>query len=55
MFIGEYSHSIDDKGRLSVPVKFRADLATVCILTRGLDGCLWVYTLEAWAKIADDV
>lgn len=55
MFIGEYSHSIDEKGRLSVPVKFRADLATGCILTRGLDGCLWVYTLEAWEKIAEDV
>jgi len=55
MFIGEYSHSIDEKGRLSVPVKFRADLATGAILTRGLDGCLWLYTVEEWQKIADEI
>ncbi|PIS07888.1 cell division/cell wall cluster transcriptional repressor MraZ [Candidatus Berkelbacteria bacterium CG10_big_fil_rev_8_21_14_0_10_43_13] len=55
MFIGEYSHSIDEKGRLSVPVKFRADLATGAVLTRGLDGCLWLYTVEEWQKIADEV
>lgn len=55
MFIGEYSHSIDEKGRLSVPVKFRDRLATGCVLTRGLDGCLWLYTEEEWGRIADEV
>lgn len=55
MFIGEYSHSIDDKGRVSVPVKFRDELAVGCILTRGLDGCLWVYSTEEWAKIAENI
>lgn len=55
MFIGEYSHSVDDKGRLSVPVKFRDALAVGCVLTRGLDGCLWIYTEEEWGKIAAQV
>lgn len=55
MFIGEFSHSIDEKGRLSVPVKFRADLAVGCVLTRGLDGCLWLYPAEEWQRIAEGV
>ncbi len=55
MFIGEYNHSIDDKGRISVPVKFRAELASGCILTRGLDGCLWLYSEEEWKNIAEGV
>jgi len=55
MFSGEYSHTIDDKGRLSVPVKFRGELACGCVITRGLDGCLWLYTQEEWDKIANEV
>lgn len=55
MFIGEYSHSIDEKGRLSVPVKFRPRLASGCVLTRGLDHCLWLFTQEEWQKIAEKV
>jgi len=55
MFIGEYQHTTDEKGRLSVPVKFRADLANGCVLTRGLDGCLWLYTETEWQKIAEGV
>jgi MraZ protein len=55
MFIGEYSHTTDEKGRLSVPVKFRADLAAGCVLTRGLDGCLWLYSTSEWSKIAESV
>ena len=55
MFIGEYQHSLDDKGRVSVPVKFRADLANGCVLTRGLDGCLWLYSIDEWQKLADSV
>ncbi len=55
MFIGEYSHNVDEKGRLSVPVKFRGALASGCVLTRGLDGCLWLYTNEEWQKIAEEV
>ena len=55
MFIGEYSHSVDEKGRLSVPMKFRNELAIGCVLTRGLDGCLWLYPQEGWNKIAGQV
>lgn len=53
MFIGEYRHTIDDKGRLAIPVKFRGDLEHGAIVTRGLDGCLYVYTASEWQKLAD--
>ena len=41
MFIGEYSHSIDPKKRLAVPIKFRSELKNKVVVTRGLDKCLW--------------
>lgn len=53
MFIGEFNHTIDDKGRLSIPAKFRARLASGCVVTRGLDKCLWVYPKDEWEKIAE--
>ncbi|OGH64966.1 MAG: cell division/cell wall cluster transcriptional repressor MraZ [Candidatus Magasanikbacteria bacterium RIFCSPHIGHO2_01_FULL_41_23] len=53
MFIGEYSHSLDDKGRLSVPKKFRNALAKGAFVTRGLDNCLFLYTKVEWAKLAE--
>jgi len=53
MFIGEYHHNIDDKGRISVPVKFRNDLAKGAVVTRGLDASLFVLPLEEWGKLAD--
>lgn len=53
MFIGEYSHSIDEKGRLAVPVKFRPNLKKGAVITRGLDGCLFIYTAQEWKKLAD--
>ncbi len=52
MFIGEYTHSIDQKGRLAVPTKFRSDLEQGAVVTRGLDGCLVVYTAGEWEKLA---
>lgn len=52
MFIGEYRHSIDDKGRLALPSKFRSSLKNGAIVTRGLDGCLYVYTAAEWKKLA---
>ncbi len=52
MFIGEYSHTIDDKGRLAVPKKFRTSLGKAPVITRGLDSCLFLYTGEDWEKIA---
>lgn len=48
MFMGEYSHSIDEKGRLIVPSKFRELLGDKFVLTKGLDGCLSIYTMDEW-------
>ena len=53
MFIGEYSHNLDDKGRMAIPVKFRRDLAKGAVVTRGLDNCLFLYTKTEWAKLAE--
>ncbi len=53
MFIGEYSHNLDEKGRLAVPKKFRTDLAKGAVVTRGLDNCLFLYTKVEWKKLAD--
>lgn len=52
MFIGEYSHSIDPKKRLSLPSKFRQELGKKVVVTRGLDQCLFVYPMKVWAEIA---
>lgn len=53
MFIGEYQHALDDKGRLAVPVKFRAALKGGAVVTRGLDSCLFLYTRTAWKELAE--
>ena len=45
MFIGEYNHTIDTKGRLIVPSKFRETLGDVFVVTKGLDGCLFVFPM----------
>lgn len=52
MFIGEYSHTIDEKGRLAIPSKFRAVLSKGAVVTRGLDQCLFVYPSNEWKKLA---
>ncbi|MDT8901695.1 division/cell wall cluster transcriptional repressor MraZ [Anaeroselena agilis] len=49
MFMGEYLHTIDNKGRLIFPAKFREDLGEKFIATKGLDNCLFVYSPEEWA------
>lgn len=48
MFLGEYQHSIDDKGRIIIPAKFREALGSDFIITRGLDNCLFVYPRQEW-------
>ena len=50
MFMGEYNHTIDEKGRIIVPVKFREKLGTKFVVTRGLDGCLFVYDEQEWSS-----
>ena len=53
MFMGEYHHTIDDKGRLIIPSKFRTELGESFVITRGLENCLFVYSLVEWNKIVD--
>jgi len=52
MFIGEYQHNLDDKGRLAIPAKFRVKLAKGAVVTKGLDNCLFLYTADEWEKLA---
>lgn len=51
MFMGEYHHTIDDKGRLTIPSKIRYELGEEFIMTRGLDNCLFIYPKDAWNNI----
>ena len=52
MFLGEFAHTIDDKGRLTIPAKFREELVSGIVITRGLDGCLWAYSRSEWEILA---
>ena len=53
MFIGEYNHTVDTKGRLIVPAKFREELGEEFVVTKGLDGCLFVYSNSEWKNIEE--
>jgi MraZ protein len=53
MFMGEYNHSIDAKGRLIVPAKFREVLGEQFVVTKGLDGCLFAFAEEDWKKLEE--
>lgn len=55
MLIGEYKHTLDDKKRLSLPVKFRQELGKKIVVTRGLEGCLFVYSQKEWKAIAEQL
>jgi MraZ protein len=50
VFLGEYEHTLDEKNRLTLPARFREEFADGGIVTRGLDGCLEVFTQEAWSR-----
>ena len=52
MLIGEYIHTIDSKNRVSVPSKFRKELVKVVVITRGLDQCLFLYSLQEWRVLS---
>ena len=54
-FIGQFSHSIDEKGRMAVPAKFKPSLKQGVVVTRGFDNCLIVYTIPQWQKEAEKV
>ena len=51
MFIGEYHHNIDDKSRLIIPSKYRSELGEQFIITRGLDKCIFIYSMNEWNNI----
>ena len=53
MFMGEYHFNLDDKGRLTIPAKLRADLGSNFIVTRGLDNCLFIYPKSEWNDIIE--
>ena len=53
MFLGEYEHSLDAKGRLAIPARFRALLGEGAIITRGFDGCLVIYPADVWRTVAE--
>ncbi len=50
MFLGEYQHSLDSKGRLAIPAKLREELGAGFVITKGLDNCLYIYPQEQWQK-----
>lgn len=53
MFIGEYNHSLDQKNRLIIPSKFREQLGETFVMTKGLDNCLFVYSIDEWRVVED--
>lgn len=52
MLIGEFTHALDDKKRISLPSKFRREVGTKVVVTYGLDKCLWLFPLKTWQKIS---
>jgi MraZ protein len=52
LFLGEFQHTIDDKGRLAIPARFRPPLNEGLVVTRGLDKCLYVWTLDQWRELS---
>jgi MraZ protein len=55
MFLGQYEHSLDKKGRIIMPSNFREDLGDTFVITFGLDKCLFVYPMEEWKKLANSL
>jgi MraZ protein len=53
MFIGEYAHLIDEKGRLAIPSKMRRDIGSGAVITRGIDNCLWLFPKKEWQTLAE--
>ena len=55
MFIGQYEHSVDQKGRLAIPSKFRKNLSDGAVVTKGLDGCLFLFSRAKWQEMAENI
>lgn len=55
MLIGEYTHSQDEKKRISLPIKFRKEIGKKVVVTHGLDNCLFMFSMKEWSKIAEQL
>ncbi len=55
MLIGEYTHTIDEKSRISLPAKFRKEMGRKVVMTRGLDKCLFIFTMKEWKKLSEEL
>ena len=55
MFLGEFQHSVDTKGRLAIPARFRSKIERGAVLTRGVETCLYIYPLETWEQKAREL
>jgi MraZ protein len=55
MLLGEFEHTIDDKGRITVPAKFRGRLAAGLVVTKGIDPCLWLYPTDVWDDLSEEI
>ena len=55
MFLSEFNHTIDDKGRLTLPAKFRAELSAGVVVTRGLDRCLFIFAKSEWDTVSQQI
>ncbi|HIC92747.1 MAG TPA: division/cell wall cluster transcriptional repressor MraZ [Anaerolineae bacterium] len=55
MFLGEFKHTVDSKGRLTIPAKFRPQLAAGVVITRGIDRCLFLFSMAEWEKLSQQV
>lgn len=53
MFLGEFQHILDEKGRIALPTRFRRDIGREIVVTKGLDSCLWVYPHAEWQVLAE--
>jgi MraZ protein len=55
MFLGEYAHTIDTKGRMALPARFRQDLGSGAVISKGMGNCLSIYTAERWNAKSDEL
>src|SRR4051812_24426866 len=55
MFIGEFNHTVDEKKRISLPSKFRKELGSKIVVTRGLDNCLFLFPHKTWLALSEEI
>jgi MraZ protein len=55
MFLGEYAHTIDTKGRMALPARFRQDISAGAVISKGMGSCLSIYTMQRWNEKSDEL